>query len=182
MRRLRPHRGESGFTLLEMVVVTVLVFTALLLAADLFQEAVVISKAAGGELTSPLTGAASAKLRSDLQGASSVMVSQAGWSTGPLMLVGREGGVAYGVEEDQLVRVVFDVGDAEIFREVLFPHLVSWRWQVTGSRLVEVHWTYAKSAEIDQYRLDGRPHRPAPGLVSESFLLALRGTGKGRGW
>lgn len=173
---------EQGFSLLEMAVVLALVTTCLLLAAGLFQESAKVMKAAQGELGNPLAGLTSDRLRADLQGAWGLLSTSPTWSRGPLMLLGPDGVVVYQRDGGELVRSVVDAEGKVDGREAWIKSLISWRWQTTGTNVVEVEILYGKAPDLGRFRLDEAPGRPPPTLVEERLLIALRGGGRERGW
>lgn len=180
---------QSGFTLLEMVVVLAVVGVSLLLAAALLQEARALIQAAGAELTSPINGLATDRLRADLQEAAAVLSppppSLDGWTGEPLLLeAGGEGGlaIAYQREGRELVRRLLRDDGSEAVREVWLRDLARWRWRASAPNLVEIDLAYHRVPPASRQRLDGGPGKPAPELAVARLLATLRGGGRGRGW
>lgn len=178
----RLGNRQAGFSLFEMLVVLVLVFSTLLIAASLFQEAGRILKAAEGELFKPPTGVVTDRLRQDVQSAAGLLLAARGWTSDPLLLSSTDGLVTYAQDATQLVRTVFGMDGEVDDEEAWIQTLVSWRWQVTGSNLIEVEIVYLAPADFERWRLDDAPTRPEPEWVRENLLLALRGQGRAGGW
>lgn len=186
MRHKNRLRSQGGFSVLEMVVVLAVVGVSLFLAAGLLQEARTLISATGAELTNPLTGLATDRLRADLQAAApvpSLPPSLDGWSTDPLLLRGTAGcSIVYERDGRALLRRLLDVDGTETGVEVLLKDLVRWRWRASAPNLVEIDLAYHRAPPASRWRLDGRPGKPAPELAVERLLTALRGGGRERGW
>ncbi len=178
---------QGGFSLLEMVVVLAVVGVSLFLAAGLLQEAQTLISATGAELTSPVAGLASDRLRTDLQASEPVGPFPPsllfGWSTEPLSLR-RAGGSSIVYERDgrKLLRRLLDEEGTEAGVEILLRDVVQWRWRASAPNLVEIDLAYHRASPASRWRLDGGPGKPAPELAVERLLLALRGGGRERGW
>jgi type II secretory pathway pseudopilin PulG len=135
----RRDAGAGGFSLLELVVATLVLSTVLLFVAQGLQESQRQVVEAQRSLMRGSSQLAVALLRLDARSARSVAPGLGGWSTDPLVLTLPDGSyVAYATAGDRLERVVLDSGGREQSRQVVARELLAFRWQRPAAGLLEV--------------------------------------------
>ena len=131
--------GATGFSLLELVVATLVLSTVLLFVAQGLQESRRQIVDAHRTVTRGSSQMALALLRLDARSAHGIAPSLGGWSTGPLVLALPDGSyVAYATAGDRLERVVLGSGGGEESRKVVARDLLAFRWQSPMAGLLEV--------------------------------------------
>jgi len=184
-------RATSGFTLIEAVVALAVLSVGLLLAGSLLIQSHTMLAQAGIEARRPLSEPVLARLRSEIQGASGIDAGPAplpGWSRDRLTLVFPDGRrVRYETDGPVLTRSTFQPPEAghagtwktgrPVLREVL-----SWRWVVTGTRLLVVEVTFRDAAPRGAVLDPTGPIRRPETWHTRTITATLRGGGLGWGW
>jgi type II secretory pathway pseudopilin PulG len=141
--RRRPaelaHVGAAGFSLLELVVATLVLSTVLLFVAQGLQESQRQVAEAQRSLGRGSTQLATALLRLDARSARSIAPGLGSWGTGPLVLLLPDGSsIAYRTAHHRLERVVLDSAGREESRRVVARGVLAFRWQRKVTGLLEV--------------------------------------------
>lgn len=133
------HAGAAGFSLLELVVATLVLSTLLLFVAQGLQEGQRQVADAQRSLARGSSQLATTLLRLDARSARSIASGLGGWSIGPLVLRLPDGSsVAYVRADDRLERVVLDPGGREELRQIVARRVIAFRWQRPAAGLLEV--------------------------------------------
>lgn len=179
------RKGEAGFSLVELLVASVLVLLALALAAQLLLESQFTYALAGREARDPMPGRALAQLRADVLGSSGVASPSLPLglgSTGALTLTGHPAGtVRWERDGAALLRTLLDPGSGKVIqrRRWLRP-LTTWRWSRAGSLLtIEVGYRrHMRTRVATSHRLG-----TAASLEERaSLVLAQRGAPRRDRW
>ncbi|HUP25584.1 MAG TPA: type II secretion system protein [Thermoanaerobaculia bacterium] len=133
------HVGAAGFSLLELVVATLVLSTVLLFVAQGLQESQRQVAEAQRSLGRGSTQLATALLRLDARSAHSIASGLGSWGTGPLVLLLPDGSsIVYLTAHDRLERVVLRSGGREDSRQVVARGVLAFRWQRKVADLLEV--------------------------------------------
>lgn len=180
-----------GFTLIEAVVALAVLGVGMLLLGSLLIQAHTMLAQAGIEARVPLSEPVLDRLRSEIQGATGIDAGPAplpGWSRDRLTLVFPDGRRArYETDGPRLMRSDFvpaAPGAAASWgaaRPVL-GEVLSWRWEVAGSRLLTVEVTYRDVDPRDPVLDPVGPITPPKKWRTREITAALRGGGLGWGW
>lgn len=177
--------GEAGYSLLELVVSTLVLAVVLMVAARLLLESQWMFLRSASEANNPDVGLALTQIRNDLRASSSVRFPASRWSPTGLDLLGHPAGeLRYQTRGDTLERIVFDDGGLELGRRPVLRGIVRWRWRQVGAGLVDIELSHASRRAPRGTNLVAPPNR-RPGVVEETshlLRIALRGAKTGRGW
>lgn len=181
--------GRAGFSLVELVVASLVLSVALLLATQILRDSHRFSTLAQDELVRPDSGVATARLRADVRGARSfrgrALLSplssneQAPRSSQPQLVSGAfqlelrggadqgRGMVSYRLEQGQLIRRSVDRSGAQLSAGVALSGVRSFRWRRMNARLLRIELEVGPA---------GRPSTPGSRPVTQKLTLftALR--------
>jgi len=168
---------QRGFSLVELVVVTLLMSLAVMLAAEMVVQSIRLVEGTGKSLRDPAFVGASMRLRRDVHQAAAILGDAPVWSTWPLELR-LNGGGAVRVEATggELVRTELDATSKEISRTVLVRGVRRWRWRKSAPMLVEFEVTL--SMHRDPWYSLHRSNPSADQERTETLTLAVRGGGR----
>jgi prepilin-type N-terminal cleavage/methylation domain-containing protein len=193
-RAARPGRDDdSGFSLVELVIATLLLLVVLLLATQLLLEGQLLLKRSSAEQINPVPALIAAQLRADIQTARGV------GSFAPLGSYDRlelfrfpEGRLRYELVDENLERTVWD-GEGNLVGTRVVAHDVRrFVWFATDSGMllgdsglpllvVEVIVPMARAPRGPSL-LDPLRRRTTSAQQSIVVVAAARGGGKSRGW
>lgn len=178
-------RSQDGFTLIEMSIALTLLLVGLLIAADLLMETAQIFGDVAGQANDTPVPLAVARIRSDVQGASSVFIDLT--PTGAfyrLRLFRPDQQIAYTKLGDALYRTVQVAGSPPQKPAYLWRGVVGWScYPVDLTRLIRLTVIYRRHAT---------PRSPLPGmpgsrgakseLLIQTMSFLPRGAGLGDSW
>ena len=188
MGAVRGHRSAAGFTLVELLVATLISVLALGIAARLMMASQRMFALAGREQLDPVAAYALGQLRADAQSASGVTGAPAPGlpTSGPLVLLGLPAGtVVYVVQDGDLARLIYDGGGHPGPRRTLLRGVSSWLWRETvPGRLLTIELSFRRHA-TPMVRAEAGP-RPVPGGATvetpATISIALRGGVRVQRW
>lgn len=182
MRLLSSRRRQAGFTIIEMMIALVLLLVGLMIAADLLMESSRMFVETSGEALDTPAPLADARIRADIQGATSV-TPQLSPIDGKLDSIHVRGGgeeIVYQKTGDAIYRVVYPASGPPQDPVILWRGVTAWSCEA-GSQdapaLLSV--TYARRST---------PHTPLPvmpvyrGPLSEEVTEVLYILPRGNGW
>jgi prepilin-type N-terminal cleavage/methylation domain-containing protein len=182
MRPLSSRRRQAGFTIVEMMIALVLLLVGLLIAADLLMESSRLYVETAGEALDNPAPLAVARMRADVQAATSV-TPQLSPLDGKLDSVHVQGGgqeIVYQKTGDSIYRTVYVPGGPPQDPVVLWRRVKDWSCEAgsTGSpALLSVTYTRRTT-----------PHTPLPvlpayrGPLQEEVKEVLYILPRGNGW
>ena len=169
------RRGEAGFTLVEMLVASLVLMLALALAAQLLDESGRIlahSVARARDTWTPLT---SEWLRNDLRTATVAPNVEIGDpQDGPLVLAHAFGVAIWHREGATLVRDEVGVGQKK-----LLDRVEAWQWRLVGPNVVEAEVRFRRASSFIHYEGGGVPRQDVGKVETLHWLVLLRGAGAG---
>jgi hypothetical protein len=173
----RSARNQAGFTLVELLVATVLLMLAVLLACDLFDESGRLLQHSVRRAQDPWTLLAGELLRNDLRGARPPMGDPIRCVHWPLGLMTSDGPVIWSRSDDgKLVRTA---GGTE---HAYLQNVRSFCWRTPGGSAVEVHVRYHVSSPYLR-QLQGSLPQSDPGKDEDlNVLVVARGGGMTDQW
>jgi prepilin-type N-terminal cleavage/methylation domain-containing protein len=128
------RRGESGFTVVELVVTMALLSIALAIAAGLMVEAVRIFSATGRELREPASELTLRLLREDVRASAPVTIS----TPGVLDCRRADRTDQWRLSGETLERRSFDLSGNDLGARPMLDHLVTFHLRLLAPGLVEV--------------------------------------------
>jgi prepilin-type N-terminal cleavage/methylation domain-containing protein len=183
--RMRPpspsgHR-QAGFTIVEMTIALVLLLVGLLIAADLLMESSRMFVETSGEALDTPAPLAAARIRADVQGATSVTPQLS--LDGTLDSVHVQGGgpeIVYQKTGTTIYRVLYPASGPPQDPVVLWRGVTAWSCEAGGQD--------APALLSVTYKRRSTPHTPLPvmpvyrGPLSEEVTEALYLLPRGNGW
>jgi prepilin-type N-terminal cleavage/methylation domain-containing protein len=175
-----PRRGEAGFSLVELLIASVLLLVALAIASQLFMESAEQLVDATGEQADPTVPVLLDRLRADVRAASGYTVCE----EDRLLLTGHPAGeVLYQRVGAQLHRAVLDTAGTLLGDGVPWRGVSAWSCQPLGPHLLRLDLQY----QLHRFRRTLNPSLPGErGLATEerteTLFLAPRGGGLGESW
>lgn len=171
---------EAGFTVIELLVSTVVLMLVMLIAVQMLAEAGRLLASAQVELAEPSVNLTTRWLRRDVQGASTLGQTAFLATHDPLELRGhREGILRYERVGSDLDRVIVAADGTEIGRRTLLRGVSDWRWRTLNAGLVEVEIVYERRVPANSTRRGGSPIETRTRVEQRWF--ALRGHSR-RSW
>ena len=176
-----PGRRQAGFTLIEVTVALLLFLVGLAIASDLLMESSRMFVEAAGEATDTPAALAAARIRADVQDATSV-APQLSPIDGTLDSVHVQGGgqdIVYQKSGDTIYRIIYPASGPPLDPVILWRGVSAWSCEAGGKdapALLSVTYTRRTT-----------PHTPLPVLpvyrgvltepVTETMYLLPRGNG-----
>jgi type II secretory pathway pseudopilin PulG len=166
-------RRQAGFSVVELLVVTVLVGLLFVATLPVLDELIRSIGQSGGAIAAGNFGEAAVRLRGDVHAAQGVTAPSTEWTAAPLELHLADGTTArYGQVGRGLVRELFAEARPPL-RTTVLGGVTGWQWRSDG-RLVDVRVDHSVNATSGLTA--GRA-----GTAQHEFLrLGLRGLGGGR--
>lgn len=176
------RRRQAGFTVVEMTIALALLLVGLMIAADLLMESSRLFVETSGEALDTPAPLADARIRADIQGATSV-TPQLSPTDGTLDSVHVQGGgpeVVYQKIGDTIYRVLYPASGPPLDPVALWRGVKSWSCEAGGKdapALLSVTYTRRST-----------PHTPLPvmpvyrGPLSEDVTEVLYLLPRGNGW
>jgi prepilin-type N-terminal cleavage/methylation domain-containing protein len=169
-----PGPSEQGFSLLELVVATLVLSVVLLFVAQGLLEAQRLFVDAQRSVTRGSTQLAFTFLRRDARSSRSVAHAAVAWGQRPLLLSLPDGSrVAYALADDRLERRVLDPGGRERSRQVVARNVLAFHWQRPAAGLLEATVVLRPPPPPPRV-LDRSAIRPAEPSPVDSITVALR--------
>jgi hypothetical protein len=168
-------------TLTELLVALVLLSSVAVLSAQLVIQATRLTGTVARSSRNPDLTIATQWVRRDLYEALSVVGTTLGWSDGPLLMSGQNGGwTGLAVVDGELVRTHAPPGGLNVDTRVILQGVIGWRWRVDLGSSVTVEISCLVNPQAHE-NLTGAPsHRV--GRRTERLVVALRGKPGGRAW
>jgi prepilin-type N-terminal cleavage/methylation domain-containing protein len=177
----RGRRRQRGFSLIELMVATLVTLVAMAIAAGLLVEARKLFAAAGREQRDPTVELAGAWIRSDVSSAYGY-VHQPPWSdttSGSLVLFLNSGGATryhLDYERRQLIRTRVGPDDRVLSRRAVLSRIVDWQWSEPYDGLLLFELEYQRHTRpLVANAGRGLPRPEDPEVASDAFLVAARG-------
>lgn len=177
----RGGRPQGGFSLIELMVATLVTLVAMAIAAGLLVEARKLFAAAGREQRDPEVELAVAWLRADV-GAASNHFGLPPWnnvSSGPLVLDLHQAGLVryeLDMKRGRLMRTAIGPDGTVRSRRAVLSRAVAWEWTELGSGLLAFELDYQRHAQpLVASAGRGRMQRDEPEVATDVFLVAMRG-------
>jgi prepilin-type N-terminal cleavage/methylation domain-containing protein len=183
MRPLSSRRRQAGFTIVEMMIALVLLMVGLMIAADLLMESSRLFVETAGEAIDNPAPLAVARVRGDIQNATSVTPLLSPLDHSTLIGVDVQGGgqeIVYQKTGDTIYRTVYSSGGTPQDPVPLWRGVTSWSCEA-GSK-------DAPAILSVTYRRRSTPHTPLPvlpayrGPLQEEVQEILYVLPRGDGW
>ena len=185
--RRTPAASVRGATLVELLVVLLLLSVMVLVAAQLVTHAVRLLGATAQSVRNPIAVVVTERLRRDAQEAGVVEELSAVWTSRPLELRTRSGGVVrWSVADGNLVRAALGPTGSLLDSRVVLRGVTRWQWRSPSSGVVDVAYGHLAAPPPEQLAppgsSDGRDRLGEAGQHIEFLRFAIRGGGGGLRW